>query len=193
MDCVESVSDSSDDCNGKLNIVIIIFLDFYDNDDPDVDHHSEDISLNTTANNIKNDPEYVEYKCLEPNQLEEIFNKSMDCLNQPPISINLEIALLLLHLNNWNVEKIREQLKINYEKFLQQCNIKDSLKSFNNNNNELYTKKRVKDCYICFNNTTNIFNSLDCAHLFCPSCWFNHIEIQLQNGIIFFFLILTCF
>lgn len=156
----------------------IIYIDFYDNDDPDVENSSP---VNSNAHNINSDPEYTEYKCLEPEQLVEIFNISINLLNQPSILIKPELAQILLHLNNWNVDKIRDQLTTHYEKFLQDCNIKASLKSLNNNN-DLNTKPINGDCYICFNNTKNTLNSLDCSHLFCETCWFSHIEMQLQNG-----------
>uniref|UniRef100_A0A914NX70 RBR-type E3 ubiquitin transferase n=1 Tax=Meloidogyne incognita TaxID=6306 RepID=A0A914NX70_MELIC len=108
------------------------------------------------------DPEYVEYSCLDQQQVEDLFDKIVKELIEsiPQNNLKPELAKLLLHLNKWDVEQVRICLMNDSKQFL------------------------IENEQFCFELTNSSpLLHLDCGHGFCKSCWQMHIETQLQNGV----------
>ena len=66
------------------------------------------------------DPEYVEYSCLDQQQVEDLFDKIVKELIEsiPQNNLKPELAKLLLHLNKWDVEQVRICLMNDSKQFL---------------------------------------------------------------------------
>ncbi|CAK5085356.1 unnamed protein product [Meloidogyne enterolobii] len=143
------------------------------------------------------DPEYVEYSCLDRQQVEDLFDKIVKELIEsiPQNNLKPELAKLLLHLNKWDVEQVRISLLNDSKRFLIENHI---INDHSNHpqfrkpkitNNNYLPKNQIPgtssiECTVCFelSNSSPLLH-LDCGHGFCKSCWQMHIETQLQNGV----------
>uniref|UniRef100_A0A914EBJ1 RBR-type E3 ubiquitin transferase n=1 Tax=Acrobeloides nanus TaxID=290746 RepID=A0A914EBJ1_9BILA len=179
MDYSDSHSASSDDD--------AIDYDFYDN----FGDHEPDTIL-AEASSIKNDPEYVEFNCLDLFQVKSLFDKSMNELINS-ISVPPSWAKLLLYLNGWNTEQIVKEFSENPDALLVKNFIRaerstrkrprvTSINSKNNNSISFNSRGNSKECSICCDDNAKNLISLDCLHYFCQSCWTAYLDSQLFNG-----------
>uniref|UniRef100_A0A915EVN2 RBR-type E3 ubiquitin transferase n=1 Tax=Ditylenchus dipsaci TaxID=166011 RepID=A0A915EVN2_9BILA len=158
--------------------------DFYDTNDGNESGEIMDDS-NPSASNA--DPEYVEYSCLDPAQVEALLTSHVNELIECLPSVVPSLAKLLLHLNQWDVDKIKMHFMVNWERFLIESGVKADKNSSSRstaakplNNNIINTK----ECLVCFENSRKELVALDCGHSFCEQCWIHHLDTQLQNGMI---------
>uniref|UniRef100_T1IMH9 RBR-type E3 ubiquitin transferase n=1 Tax=Strigamia maritima TaxID=126957 RepID=T1IMH9_STRMM len=125
---------------------------------------------------IENEPldfEHFEFKCLTPAKLETFLNESAEALSNR-IHVASPIAKVLLRTRKWSLDENMHDL----EKLLIYSRIKPESPKINSPHVSI-------ECPVCFDSpsTRSEFRQLVCGHSFCISCWMNHFETQLSQGI----------
>ncbi|KAI1715390.1 IBR domain, a half RING-finger domain-containing protein [Ditylenchus destructor] len=175
----------------------------YDYDDYVDESDGVEASNDVSSSSYSSDPEYVEYSCLDVAQVEVFLNKLADELSAST-SIVPSLAKFVLHLNAWDVEKVKSRLSTNKEEFLVESGVKAmspsitssssaKIRRFDNKIPSLITNNSKSaynsstnnnnECTVCYEAGKECLVSLDCGHVFCEECWELHIDAQLQNGV----------
>lgn len=180
-------------------LLLYYFLDFYNNFD---EHEDHDAILPESS--VKNDPEYVEYSCLDVYQVQNLFEKNISELVES-ISVPPTWAKIFLYSNNWSMDQIKKEYSENNEAFLSKNFIRaekasrkrprvSASNSKNNNFNSYNVNTRSnKECSVCCDDQSKNLISLDCLHYFCQSCWVAYLNSQLFNGMFCWYLFLPPF
>jgi len=143
---------------------------------------------------VKNDPESIEFSCLDRNQVAEILSRDVLSLTDH-LSIRPSVAKLLLRKHNWDLDYIKETCNNKYwHSQFQHNNNADSTNSkpkdkaaddHHQNHNASSSHLAIAECKVCCFEATKsaLLQMNSCGHYFCKSCWQNHFEMQLQIGI----------
>lgn len=123
----------------------------------------------------KNDPEYLEYTCLEFSQVESFLEESVDRIASV-LNITPSVAKLLLYFNNWNDSTVIDLYIADPYKLLVDSHVHPGFLGDCSNTSDCMVCTRVRgECIKMF--------GMDCGHSFCSSCWLKYIEILLSSGV----------
>lgn len=131
----------------------------------------------------KLDPEYFEYECLTIEDVERLFNESIEMVCAS-LTLLPSLAKVLLHTHKWNTQDVIQKYKQNAAQALSDSRIKPlhppsiepQLQAIRNNPSV--------QCPICLQDLPGEhFRGLACGHYFCTECWAMHFEIQILQGI----------
>ncbi|KAJ6641343.1 putative E3 ubiquitin-protein ligase ariadne-2 [Pseudolycoriella hygida] len=170
--------------------------------DSDMDYSSEDNECeydyyNTGVADVdieqidrKNmDSEYLEFKCLNVEEVEKLLNESVEHLSNT-IHLMPSLAKVLLLEHSWQANEIIEKYNRNPNALLIRSRIKPHnapARKPSSNEHMSSTSHQSSSqpvCSVCTSSqpSQNFFN-LSCGHPFCKECWASHFETQINQGI----------
>lgn len=170
--------------------------------DSDMDYSSEDNECeydyyNTGVADVdieqidpkKTDPEYLEFQCLNVEEVEKLLNETVEHLSNT-IHLTPSLAKVLLLEHEWQANEIVEKYNRNPNGLLIRSRIKPqnvpAKKPVPNecSSSSSQQSSSQQTCTVCASNhsTQNYFN-LSCGHSFCKDCWATFFETQINQGI----------
>ncbi|PNF29781.1 putative E3 ubiquitin-protein ligase ariadne-2 [Cryptotermes secundus] len=127
----------------------------------------------------KTDPEYFLYECLTVEEVERLLNESVEILSNT-LQITPSLAKVLLHAHEWAIQDIIVKYRGDSCKLLVMSKIKPPHPPESVASRHL----RHQVCPVCVaSQSSDMFSSLACGHLFCKDCWTMHFEVQITQGI----------
>jgi hypothetical protein len=142
------------------------------------------------CSHISKDPEVIPYECLTVSQVDKMVKDWVSDVMHV-LSVTPSQAKLLLQLNNWDLDKIKQEANANLEEFLIKNGLK--VKSKQQPKTERRTgmqlrskiakkeKQQSSQCGVCWEDDIELI-ALDCGHNFCSECWPNHIKAQVEQS-----------
>ncbi|XP_071438708.1 potential E3 ubiquitin-protein ligase ariadne-2 isoform X2 [Hetaerina americana] len=161
-------------------------------EDHEMDYSDEDCDYgdyyNTTEDDIecddasKTDPEYFVYECLSVEEVDRLFNESVEALSTS-LQITPSLAKALLHSHGWAVEEICEKYRVDSSRRLVASNINpEQPADFSWCHSS--TSRTTSLCPVCaISQALNKFCNLTCGHAFCRDCWAMHFEVKIMQGV----------
>lgn len=159
----------------------------------------------------KTDPEYLEFQCLNVEEVEKLLNESVEHLSNT-IHLTPSLAKVLLLEHDWQANEIVEKYNRNPSGLLV-SHLRDfgfSIITAPIVLLELQIRSRIKPqsapakkpqpnecsssssqhssfqqaCTVCAssNHSSQHYYSLSCGHSFCKECWAMHFETQINQG-----------
>jgi ariadne-2 len=123
---------------------------------------------------LQNDPERYDYACVSEGDIWLVLHKEVTQLSKR-LQIDEGIARLLLYHCKWSQEDICKRYNEDRVKLYIDAHIYPSVPD---GSIGMYI-----ECPICFNDDTSSLMGLECGHIFCHSCWINHIAAKLERGL----------
>lgn len=135
--------------------------------------------------NNNEDPEYFSYECLTVDNVEIIFNESIDTVKSK-LGVSHARAKQILHSNKWNIQDILEKYPVKSQ----------SPSSHEGGSSGDQAAPADADggggggggtllCAVCASNLieSDFACPKGCGHKFCKCCWQMHFEIQINQGV----------
>lgn len=139
----------------------------------------------------KNDPEYLEFTCLNVEEVERLLNETVEQLSNN-IKVTPSLAKVLLLDNEWKTSEIIEQYCANASELFIRARIKphhtnqtDKLnQSVAGEASSTSSRKLINQlCTVCaIAQPADKHFSISCEHAFCRDCWSMHFETQIHQG-----------
>ncbi|MFH4980877.1 hypothetical protein AB6A40_007586 [Gnathostoma spinigerum] len=146
----------------------IDFDDYYGANDYCDDYCDEDLGPQ------KNNPEFIDFKCLDICQVERLLNETVAHVADE-LHVSPSLSKALLHLNHWDEDAVIKSYTEDSKNFLIQSRLRCASPNV----------RPAPYCAVCISKRSDCGGliSLDCGHQFCLSCWQLHFETQLNNGL----------
>ncbi|CAI4224535.1 unnamed protein product [Auanema sp. JU1783] len=156
----DSYSSGDEDCDYDYDNV-----DYYGDCDMDIVTEGEAVSAN--------DPEDAEFDCLSLHEVERVLNEKVASLVEWA-NLTPSLARMLLHVHEWDSDKVSSLINMNLEEALVSSNIKPKT---------VGTTSTAGYCIVCADDSASQMETLSCKHEFCINCWRSHIESRLSEGV----------
>ncbi|KHJ98973.1 IBR domain protein, partial [Oesophagostomum dentatum] len=126
---------------------------------------------------MKAESEDAEFECLNVFQVERVLNESVASLADKA-SISPTLARMLLHANQWDVDKIASLLATDKTGTLRRSGILPPESSTTSR-----PTSSLSYCAVCAEQGVLEMRALSCGHAFCIVCWRLHIEAKISEGV----------
>jgi len=153
--------------------------DDYDNDDYNYDEYysfNDDDEQRLSQFNNNEDPEYFAYECLSVDNVEKIFNDSIETV-KAKLGLSHARSKQLLHGHKWNIPEI-------FAKY-SQVPATPSEAPPGGGSAPPGGGPVILTCEVCACDLPdlNFTSPKGCGHKFCENCWQMHFEIQINQGV----------
>ncbi|PIO66426.1 hypothetical protein TELCIR_11860 [Teladorsagia circumcincta] len=149
--------------------------DLYDSADDDIDDYYDDFDddMNPDGEELKKtESEDAEFECLNVFQVERVLNESVAALAEKE-AISPTLARMLLHANEWDVNKVSSLLLTNGAATLRASGILPPGAATVSRQSSA-----LSYCAVCAEEGLLEMRALACGHAFCAMCWRLHIEAK---------------
>jgi ariadne-2 len=167
----------------------------YSEDDFDAYYHPMEYgdTEETLTPGDADDPELFPVDCLTVDQVEAFLAETVATVSDI-LHIDTSLTKLLLHINNWDVNKVISEYQEDASVFLAASRIipplQVSVESQNdencdaNNETEAEIGKQKFSCPVCTCMASYKDGlSLRCHHVFCIECWTTHVKVKIGEGL----------
>ncbi|KAK6016983.1 IBR domain protein, partial [Ostertagia ostertagi] len=154
--------------------------DLYDSADDDIDDYYDDFDddMNPDGEELKKtESEDAEFECLNVFQVERVLNESVAALAEKE-AISPTLARMLLHANEWDVNKVSSLLLTNGAATLRASGILPPGAATVSRQSSA-----LSYCAVCAEEGLLEMRALACGHAFCAMCWRLHIEAKISEGV----------
>uniref|UniRef100_A0A7I4YSS0 RBR-type E3 ubiquitin transferase n=2 Tax=Haemonchus contortus TaxID=6289 RepID=A0A7I4YSS0_HAECO len=153
--------------------------DLYDSADDDIDDYYNDYDddMNPDEELKKSESEDAEFECLNVFQVERVLNESVAALAEKEV-ISPTLARMLLHANEWDVNKVSSLLLTNGAATLRSSGILPPGAATVSRQSSA-----LSYCAVCAEEGLLEMRALACGHAFCAMCWRLHIEAKISEGV----------
>ncbi|WKY07133.1 hypothetical protein Q1695_006945 [Nippostrongylus brasiliensis] len=154
--------------------------DLYDSADDDIDDYYNDYDddMSPDGEELKQtESEDAEFECLNVFQVDRVLNESVAALAEKE-GMSPTLARMLLHANEWDVNKVSSKLIANEDATLRASGILPPGASAVSR-----STSALSYCAVCAEEGILEMRSLACGHAFCALCWRLHIEAKISEGV----------
>ncbi|KJH52225.1 IBR domain protein, partial [Dictyocaulus viviparus] len=147
-------------------------------DDIDEYYNACDYDMNLDGEEVRKiKSEDAEFECLNVFQVERVLNESVASLVDKA-KISPTLARMLLHANEWDVNKVSFLLSTDETETLKASGILPPGATISSRGSS-----DLSYCAVCAEGSILDMRSLACGHTFCAVCWRHYIEAKICEGI----------